>query len=460
LDRQPRPGDVRVFISHAYEDTQRARRLYEDLKKAGLDPWLETESLLPRQNWESAVQEALRKSRYFLPLFSSASVEKGGFVLKEFTYALKILDSIPEQDIFIIPVRLDDCEIPYERLKHIQPADMFPSWNDGLQKILEVTGSNTKELELESRFSTSSFQSNEWNELLTSIREERCIPFIGSEGHTPWIPRDLDIAREWAKEYEYPLEGNELSKISLYLAIIKDDENYPKMLLTEFIRRSDPPDITRIESRSSLYGVLANLNLPIYITTNYDHLLEEALRSTGKAPVSEFCRWTEQLHDYTKAAGISSVFDKGRMYNPTTSEPLVYHLYGDMEVPQSMVLTEKNYFDFLTSIYKEDEKLILPSVIRKALATSLLLFIGYKIEDISFRIMLGSLAPFMRLSSRYQNIVILPPSLMLPNNELERNVREYLVRYARTLFNLHVYWADNSSFSRDLYERWQNFMPT
>ena len=79
--------------------------------------------------------------------------------------------------------------------------------------------------------------------------------------------------------------------------------------------------------------------------------MEEALSSIGKSPVSEFCRWNEEL----RTAGISSVFDKGRMYNPTAAEPLVYHLYGDLELPQSMVLTEKDYFDFLINIYREDE---------------------------------------------------------------------------------------------------------
>ena len=138
MDWRLSPGEstrrnVRVFISYAYEDTQGARRLYEDLKNAGLDPWLETKSLLPGQNWESAVQEAIRKSRYFIPLFSSMSVEKRGFILKEFKYALGILDSIPEPKIFIIPVRLDDCEIPYEKLKIYHAVDLFPSWNDGLQ---------------------------------------------------------------------------------------------------------------------------------------------------------------------------------------------------------------------------------------------------------------------------------------------------------------------------------------
>ena len=43
-------------------------------------------------------------------------------------------------DIFVIPVRLDNCEIPYERFRSIQYVDLFPSWNDGLQKILKITG--------------------------------------------------------------------------------------------------------------------------------------------------------------------------------------------------------------------------------------------------------------------------------------------------------------------------------
>ena len=68
--------NVRIFISYAHEDTQAANRLYNDFKMSGLDPWLDTQSLLGGQNWRIAIKEAIKNSRYFIPLLSSNSVEK------------------------------------------------------------------------------------------------------------------------------------------------------------------------------------------------------------------------------------------------------------------------------------------------------------------------------------------------------------------------------------------------
>lgn len=89
----------RVFISYAREDEKAARRLYNDLKSRGLNPWLDKESLLPGQNWENEIRKAIKKSRYFIPLFSSTSVEKRGYIQKEFKYALDVLDEFPEREV-------------------------------------------------------------------------------------------------------------------------------------------------------------------------------------------------------------------------------------------------------------------------------------------------------------------------------------------------------------------------
>ena len=128
--------DNGVFISYAREDSESARRLYDDLKKAGLNLWLDKESLIAGQNWKMAINKAINKSRYFIPIFSSVSVAKRGYVQKEFKYALDVIDEFPESQIFIIPVRLNDCEIPYEKLEDIEHVDLFPDWNEGLQRIL------------------------------------------------------------------------------------------------------------------------------------------------------------------------------------------------------------------------------------------------------------------------------------------------------------------------------------
>jgi len=55
-----------VFISYAKEDSDAARRIYNDLRVAGLNPWLDKESLLPGQNWEIEIRKAIKSSRYFI----------------------------------------------------------------------------------------------------------------------------------------------------------------------------------------------------------------------------------------------------------------------------------------------------------------------------------------------------------------------------------------------------------
>jgi formylglycine-generating enzyme required for sulfatase activity len=125
-----------VFISYAREDLEDALKLYNDLKRAGANPWLDRESLLPGQRWEIEIRRAIRENRYFLAVLSSNSVSRRGYVHKEVAEALKILDEFPESEIFIIPARLDGCSPSHESLRDLHWVDMFPKWEDGLKKIL------------------------------------------------------------------------------------------------------------------------------------------------------------------------------------------------------------------------------------------------------------------------------------------------------------------------------------
>jgi hypothetical protein len=130
-------ADKTVFISYAREDSAEAERLYRDLKKGGAIPWIERVGIKHGERWEFPLHKAIKSNRYFIPLFSSRSVDKKGYVNKELRYALEVLDNYPEKSIFMIPVRLDDCEIPFEKLKEMQNADLFPDWNDGVKRIFQ-----------------------------------------------------------------------------------------------------------------------------------------------------------------------------------------------------------------------------------------------------------------------------------------------------------------------------------
>lgn len=128
---------IKIFISNAHEDSETAKRIYDDLKKAGVDPWLEEEDLLPGSNRDFTIREAIRNSRFFLALLSSHSVTERGIVQKKLKNALDIHGEFPEDDIFIIPVRVEDC-IPPLNLTGIHSADLFPSYDAGFRKILKT----------------------------------------------------------------------------------------------------------------------------------------------------------------------------------------------------------------------------------------------------------------------------------------------------------------------------------
>ncbi|MDD2755356.1 MAG: toll/interleukin-1 receptor domain-containing protein [Methanothrix sp.] len=126
---------LEVFIGYAREDYVAARRLYEDLKNAGLDAWLDKESLKGGQRWKDEIEKAIRNSHFFVAVLSKSMIQKRGHVQVEIAEALKVSKECPSFQIFIIPIRLDECD-PSNELSQLAWVDMFPNWDDGLNKIL------------------------------------------------------------------------------------------------------------------------------------------------------------------------------------------------------------------------------------------------------------------------------------------------------------------------------------
>jgi len=127
-----------VFICYAREDLSTAKRLYDDLERAGVAVWLDKKKLVVGQNWKFEVKKAMQRSRYILTLLSSHSVSKSGYVQKELLEALEMLAHLPPDRILIIPVRLDDCEPTHEQLRDLHWLDLFESYDEGLQQILQL----------------------------------------------------------------------------------------------------------------------------------------------------------------------------------------------------------------------------------------------------------------------------------------------------------------------------------
>lgn len=129
---------VQVFISYADENQKIAMRLYNDLDMAGANPWMREKDILPGQDQKLLIKEAVKESNFFLAVTSSKALMERGSAQLELRAALDVLEKTPQNQIFIIPVRVDDCELLGTNLDHLCPVNLFPCYEKGLERIFLV----------------------------------------------------------------------------------------------------------------------------------------------------------------------------------------------------------------------------------------------------------------------------------------------------------------------------------
>ncbi len=111
-------NEITIFISYAKEDYTKAYAIYQLLKQNKYTLWIDTENLLPGQDFDLEIEKAIQNSNFFIACLSNNSVTKEGFVQKELKRGLDMLDRKPESAIYLIPLKLDECEVPkrFEKL--------------------------------------------------------------------------------------------------------------------------------------------------------------------------------------------------------------------------------------------------------------------------------------------------------------------------------------------------------
>ena len=128
----------KVFIAYAHEDAAAAEKLFDAFTASGFDPWMDRRKLLPGQNWPRRIEDAIASSDFFIACFSGNSVRKRGGFQAEIRFALDCAVRIPLDDVFLIPVRLDECRVPVRIQRETQYVDLFPDWNGGFARILQI----------------------------------------------------------------------------------------------------------------------------------------------------------------------------------------------------------------------------------------------------------------------------------------------------------------------------------
>lgn len=134
----------RIFIAYAAEDATAGDRLFTAFEALGFSPWLDRRKLLPGQNWPRRIEDAIASCDFFIACFSARSVNKRGGFQVEIRFALDCAGRIPLDEVFLIPVRLDGCRVPLRIQRETQYVDLFPDWEAGFARILEIIENQTR----------------------------------------------------------------------------------------------------------------------------------------------------------------------------------------------------------------------------------------------------------------------------------------------------------------------------
>jgi len=123
----PEPNrKLRVFLCHTSQDKPIVRELYQRLLAEGwIDPWLDEEKLLPGQDWGMEIEKVVETVDAVIVCLSSRFVNKEGYVQKELKRILDKALEKPENQIFLIPIRLDNCILP-QSMKDKHYVDFYP----------------------------------------------------------------------------------------------------------------------------------------------------------------------------------------------------------------------------------------------------------------------------------------------------------------------------------------------
>jgi hypothetical protein len=232
-----------------------------------------------------------------------------------------------------------------------------------------------------------------------------------------------------------------------YAAFREGDAVYLKEKVCEYFRSIEPPDFSNPGEPHSL---LAGFPIPVFITTNYDDFLDRALRVAGKNPNRGICSW------FPGASYDRDLFETTPGLSPTSDVPLVYHLHGSMQTPKSLVLTESDYLEFLVKITarRDDEALrLIPSAILSALTDNPLLFVGYSLQDWTFRVLFHGLLRTIPSTHRRRNVSVqLLPPINSHDSDVKERARQYLAHYLED-WRISVFWGTAAEFCHELRER-------
>lgn len=183
-----------VFVSYVREDTREVEQLRDDLTLAGIDVWLDRESLEPGSLWKESIRRAIETGTFFVACFSRQWKEREKtYMNEELILAFDEIRQRPFYRSWFIPVKLTLCDVPDRdlggglRLHDFQWLELYPDWKSGVRRLIDAIEPLPREVAkrvatLASVFPQEKLSAAEWlyREMIRwpKERRQRLLPFL------------------------------------------------------------------------------------------------------------------------------------------------------------------------------------------------------------------------------------------------------------------------------------------
>jgi len=334
---------MKVFISYSHKDKKFVNQLTQRLKEQNIDVLLDSKEISIGTNIAERIRESISKVDFFILILSKNSADS-----KWVNYELSatMLNEISRQETIILPVLIEDCQIPFSLQDRLY-ADFRFSFDKGFNSLINAINTSKKEsfrkfTETEKpNIDTFKYQINNlnqsfhkgdlslfcgagisydagiptWNMLLKSLLKE----IYSNNTNTP----DMDI--RLANIFQKKINVSPLI-LAQYLKLLlgkKFKATVRESLYKNCNDRSDTIDeiVELIRPKRNRKNIIS------VITFNFDDILEEKLEK-------------EKIE-------FKSIFTEGERL--TETEFPVYHPHGFL--PRNKRLTTKNEIVFSEDAY-------------------------------------------------------------------------------------------------------------
>ena len=303
-----------------------------------------------------------------------------------------------------------------------------------------------------------------WKSLIGSVQRGNFVPILGPDLGADSFGSRRELAESLAEAHHFPLvphQRTDFTKVCQFLSIHESrrflHDEVPARLKTELASRHDDLELAGLDLPSAFkavveqryddaadpFRILAELGGSLYVSAGVDPMLPMALARSGAEPKALFCKWRKTKDNHPREPEYDGT--------PDAAEPIVHYAFGFLGSRESLVLTEDDFVDYL--IASADYKLI-PRVVRGTLVKSSLLFLGFSLDDWTFRVLfrqIMSLEGSAQLADYAHVGVQIDPAES--NLEDVRRARQYLEEYfiaGHDAPRIDIYWGSTHDFLNEL----------